>query len=628
MTKQTFSIQGTISVHPRGFGFLEGLYQDQEITAFIAPPELNFFIDADLVSAQVFMQDDQRYVASNLVLLQRQRSVLFGTVVQHRNQLALHVDRSVSNTDWPLLNSSTLSIELGEAIVGEIHGHSVFPVRKVQSSHVALERVLVRHAIRSMLTNAIEHEIQMLCQKSHFVQPSQRRDLRSIPTITIDSESTTDIDDALAALPADESGALRVLISIADVDEQVPEGSAIDHEAQLRGTSVYLVGHVIPMIPHEISSDFASLREDVDRNALTVELRIDAEGSITSVDIYESVIRSTARLSYTQVDRFLQFGDSDSLNPRVIETLRWLRTGSARLSLVRAARGGIELERNEAYITVDSSQHPIAIESRANTEAHRLVERFMVAANEAVAQWLVQRGLPGIFRVHEEPTSEQVLSLAEFARNFGLESGFGARLTPRAMAAFERQFRSIDCAPALHTVIARTLGPAYYSTEPREHFGLAASLYLHFTSPIRRYADLLVHRIVKRYLRGDRSQKSRNIHVDQAIEHLNQVTQRASKAEAEYQRILAAKLFSERIGEVVFGNIVAIRPFGLIVQLRGLGVQGTLPLESIPGGPYSIDSHRHSITGANNYVWSIGMPVRCVVHAIDEALGRIELLMQ
>ncbi|MEO7328605.1 MAG: RNB domain-containing ribonuclease, partial [Minicystis sp.] len=382
-------MRGRVSVHPRGFGFLNIDSPEGEIAAFIVPPELNPFLDGDEVSAEVSpsTQDPTRFTATALALIERTRGELFGSLTVRGKRRFLRVDRLVANTDWPFEEGSAETLEEGAYVVAEIRGTRVAPIRTVrEGADLGLERCVARHGIRSLFAPALVDEA---LAAAGAILSDGRRDLRELPTVTIDAPVTTDIDDALSVLPAGPDGALRVLVSIADVDAFVPEGSPLDQEAKLRGTSVYLAGRVIPMLPESISGDAASLREGVDRAALTVEMRIDPEGLVTAIDLYESVIHSHGRLTYDEVTDFLTTGQPGRLPAGVRTSLRWLRTAAARLSTVRASRGGVELDREEAYVFLDeNTREPTGIEPRADTEAHRLVERLMVAANEAVARWL------------------------------------------------------------------------------------------------------------------------------------------------------------------------------------------------------------------------------------------------
>jgi ribonuclease R len=611
-------VLGRISVNPRGFGFLN---YDGDKTAFIVPPDLNGFLDGDTVRARVSAAENGRFNASDLVLEERTRGELFGSIVYRGRKPFLKVDRLVSNTDWPLADSD-LDLEEGLYLVAALDGAKLVPLRIIETENdLGLERCGVRHGIRSVFPE----EVVQAARAASITVASTRRDLRQLPTVTIDAPSTTDIDDALSALAPEADGALRVLVSIADVDALVPEGSALDLEARRRATSVYMAGRVIPMLPEELSSQAVSLLPDTDRLTLTAELRIDPEGQITAVDVYESVIRSHARLSYEAVSDFLLGLEPEGVPEGVAATVRRLRTAAARLSQVRAARGGVELASEEAYVSFDpTTRQPTGLEPRGETMAHRIVERLMVAANEAIAAWLVDRGLPGMFRVHPEPDAEKVRMLADSARHFGIEAGFGPRLSPRGLAAFEAQYRGTSVALALRTVLGRTLGPAQYTPVAGQHFGLGAPLYLHFTSPIRRYADLMVHRVIKRYLAGDRSQNPEDPILLERAAYLNSTTWKASKAESERMRMLVARIFRERIGEVVEGNVVAIKPFGLVLQMIGTGATGTIASEALPHGPYRVERHGQQLVGARRS-YAVGDYLEARVVSTNEDLGRIDL---
>ncbi len=618
------SLRGRISVHPRGFGFVV-TDSAHSSSAFVAPPDLNAFLDGDIVTATVTSSEGGRFAATNLTLVTRSRAEVFGRVIVRGSRPYLHIDRSVANTDWPLDGASRLSD--GTYVVAEVSGDRLVVSRVLPAdSDVGMERCIARHGLRAVFNPEIEASAEEAAKRS--ISTNNRRDLRHLRHVTIDAASTRDIDDALAAYPADADGALRVLVSIADVDAFVPLRSVLDREARLRGTSVYLAGRVLPMLPESLSANATSLLEAEDRPALTVEMRIDPEGRITSVDIYETLMRSHARLTYEAVDEFLAEGNAHGVPAAVESTLRWLRTAAARLSAVRATRGGVNLAREEARIEVDArTGQPTGIATeRSNTAAHKLVERLMVAANEAVAGWLVARGLPGIYRVHDEPSAERVETLAKVAHNFGFEAGFGARLTPRALSAFEAQFQDGRLAPAIRTVLGQALGPARYTPEPGQHFGLGAPLYLHFTSPIRRYADLVVHRIIKRFLEGHREYDELRAELEVLAADCDRSSVAAGKAEAERYRMLMARLYASKLGDEIFGNIVALKPFGLVVQIAGTGATGSIAIDSLPGGPFRMDMPSQALLGPGQR-FAVGDRVRATVSSVNEDLGRIDLVL-
>lgn len=613
---------GRVSVNPRGFGFVteEGDLSAAR-SAFVAPPLLNPFLADDLVRAEAILGDDGRISATALHLLQRGRTELVGEVVVHRGGQHLRVDREVANTDL-LLDAAGLSLSQGDHALARIEGAGVRALRRLDGpDERALMRVLARYAIPTEHGAAGLAELPAVCAKPHSL--GARRDLREVPTVTIDAASTRDIDDAISVIPPTGDGALRLLVSIADVGAFVREGSALDVDARDRATSVYLAGRVIPMFPEALSAEWLSLLPGVERCCLTAELRIDAEGEVTSVDVYRSLIRSWARLTYDETAAFLDRGEVSPAMEPARDVMPWFRTVSARLRLARTRRGGVEIAREEARVVFDPATGTASsIENVRPTSAHALIERCMVAANEAVAGWLVARGVPGMFRVHDEPAEDRVQLLEDFATNFGIAAGFGGRLSPLALAAFDHQLTGMPAEAAVRAVMLRALGPARYTVTPAGHYGLAAPLYLHFTSPIRRYADVVVHRIVARYLDGDRAWVPNDPAIESLARHINVRARNASRAETDRQRMLAAQYMGGHLGEVFSGRITRVRPFGLVVQLDSTLIDGTIPLDALPEGPYAIDG-REGAAVSETRRWEVGMKVDVRVQSADASSGRV-----
>ena len=578
----------------------------------------------DVVSARLVVQDDGRYMARDLKLVEMGHRAVFGTVTHHGRRTFLKVDRRVSNTDWPIARKDEAGdngFADGTYVVARREADHVVPLRAVTEADSILQRILVRYDIRVDLPAEAQAQLDAL----PALERRERRDLTSLPTLTIDDDSSMDLDDAVSVHPAAPDGGLRLLVHIADVDSLVPEGSPLDVEARSRGTSVYLAGEVVPMLPRVLSEDRLSLLPGVERPTLTVELRIDPEGAVTSVDLYRSLIRSDHRLNYHQAGAFLDGDPASDVPESLHSTLRLLRAVGARLAIARSQRGGIRILREEAYITVDDhSKEPTHIEGRVSNSAHDLIERLMVAANEAVAQWLLKRGMPGMYRVHEQPDGKRVEALEQSAEHLGFAPVLISPLTPLALSAFERQFLGTTHEPVMRTVMTRVLGPARYTVTPSMHFGLAAPLYLHFTSPIRRYADLVVHRIVKAYLAGRRDLQPDDPKLETLAEHLNDRNYRASKAERERQSALAARLFSSRIGDRYAGTIIAVKAFGLVVELQGTGIAGTIAMDDLEGGPFRVDKARQRLEGPKRS-FAIGAELAVEVVGADESLGRIEL---
>ncbi|RMG11898.1 MAG: RNB domain-containing ribonuclease [Planctomycetota bacterium] len=604
-----------MSVHPRGFGFLD----TPSGSSFVPPGELSGFLGGDLVSAEVRTEKDGRTSARSLRLVERSREELFGTVGRRGRKTVLELDPAVSAEPWPL-SKAPRDLAAGAAVLARVRGQRAEWLRTVPPGEAPLLKVLTDHRLRD------EHPPEVLAAaRRRRRPPSQgRRDLRSVFTLTIDGPTTRDLDDALAVLPPQRDGAVRVLVHIADVDALVPAGSPLDREARARGTSVYFPDRVVPMLPFELSEGALSLLEGEDRAALTAELRIDPEGDVTAVDLYPSRVTNHARLTYADVASFLDQGCAEAVPAEAHEPLRWLRTAAARLSATRGARGGVTTFSREEFVLRLEDGEPVALEAQEETCAHRLIERLMVAANEAVARWLFDRGLPALYRSMPEPTPERLRALDEVARHFGFEAGFGARLGPRGMAAFEEQFRTSHVAPALRSVVRRALGRALYSPQPAPHFALAAPLYLHFTSPIRRYADLVVHRIVKAHLRGERRQDPDAPELAELAQHLNDAAARAKKAEFARRDQLVARLYTQRLGERAWGDVIAVHSWGLLVQLRETGAVGSVAMDDLPGGPFRLEEAHETLAGRRRS-YAVGDALEVEVRAADPDAGRIAL---
>ncbi len=600
---------GRLTPNSRGFAFVEP--EGGGLSVFVPPRLFGLFLLDDTVEVETQTDERGRLTATSIRLVHRPRTRLLGRVDDRRS---LATDRSLATRDVRLIGSA----KPGSFVVARLLDDQAEVLRELDPRDVPLEVLLERYGIE----REVSKSVLGAASAARLRADPTRRDLRHLPTITIDAPVSRDLDDALSVYPAEPDGSLRLLVSIADVDALVPEGSVLDQDARRRATSVYLAGLVLNMLPPALSEDALSLVPGKDRPALTVELRIDPEGTVTSVDVWKTLIRSAARLDYDGVTRFLDEGDPRGVPEAVQPTVRWLRTAAARIDQKRRARGGVTLASEEATIHVDEqTREPVSIEARRSTSAHLLVERLMVACNEAVASWLLDRGLPGVFRVHPAPTPERVEKLETFAKNLGFYGGFGGLLTPSSVAAFRGQAEGQAVCAAMDTMIGRTLGTASYTAEVGMHFGLGAPRYLHFTSPIRRYADLAVHRVIKRFLEGTRGGEAP---LGELAAHIDQRSRAAAKAEAERTRMMAARLFKTRLGERFRGTVISVRPFGVVVQLEGAGVAGTIALDELPGGRFELDQANEVVMfGARRL--TIGMSVVVRVRDAREAEGRIDL---
>ncbi len=600
-------LRGTIHVHEKGFGFVTAP-EGSGTSVFVPPPMLNRFLHDDVVDA-VYEEQGSRRTALEVRLVHRPRLTLFGRVTTHQGERFLRVDRAIANTDWPL-DGGTADVNAlreGLTIIADIVDDGAVFRKSVADEEIALVGLLLRHrldlepATAVVAAAAAVEDIAVIVAR----ELPRRRDLRALPLMTIDSASTRDIDDAVYCFEADDDGALRILVAIADVGALVQADSILDDDARHRATSVYLPDRVLPMLPRSLSEDRLSLMPDEDRLCLCAELRIDVDGRVTAVDVQEGVMRSAARLTYDAVRAFLDDGDVAAVPDVIRAPLRRLRAAGARLAVQRAGRGGVAVDRAEASVHFDADGNVGSVSESLGTSAHILIERLMVAANEGVAGFLVDRGLPGLYRVHDAPDLEHTAQLADAAAALGIEAAFSRRrpLSPLGLAAFDAQITGTSVAPSARMLLRRLLGPARYSPEPSGHFGLAAPLYLHFTSPIRRYADLVVHRVLKRFIAGERDFSDLATTLPALAAHIDDASRRADRAESERLRSLVAGSLKERIGARFSGRVVGFKPFGALVQLPG--IIATLA----EGAP------------------ALGSAVDVVIAAVDVELGRVEVVL-
>jgi ribonuclease R len=590
---------GAVHIHEKGFGFV----QDPAGAAFVPPPLLKGFLHDDVVEADVEVVGD-RTTAKALRLLSRPRTELCGVVqVQKGGRRMLRVDRAVANSDRVLDGADDVAD--GATIVAAVDGDRARFLELVVPGAERLTALCVRHRLARDAGADVEEAAARAPSIDAVIAAElpRRRDLRGECLVTIDGPSTKDIDDAVGCYSADDDGALRVLVAIADVAALVDEDGILDSDARRRGTTVYLPDRVFPMLPRALSEDRLSLIQGQDRLCLGCELRIDADGVVTAVDVFEGVMRSQARLDYDAVAAFLDDGDEAAVPDAVKATLRRLRAASARLSVQRAARGGVAIDRGEARLHFDADGRPVGVSEASSTSAHMLIERLMVAANEGVARWCYARGVPTLYRVHGAPDLERTATLADAAGALGIEAGFSRRrpLSPLGLAAFDAQVEGTAIAASARLLLRRLLGPAHYSPEAAPHFGLAAPLYLHFTSPIRRYADLQVHRWLKRWLRGERDVAGADAGLMELAAAIDDAARRATRAEEERLRTLVAVTLVERVGEAVRGRVIGFKPFGALVQLPG--IVATMP------------------TGAV----ALGSAVAVRIVTVDVDLGRVEV---
>lgn len=447
-----------------------------------------------------------------------------------------------------------------------------------------------------------------------------RRDLRALTTVTIDGEHAKDFDDAVSVDPLPDGG-FRLWVHIADVSAYVPWDSPLDQEARRRGTSVYFPDRVVPMFPERLSNGLCSLNPGEDRLTLTCDMTFDADGHRAAYELYPSVIISDERMTYTAVGGILEQGD-EGLSRRYASLLPMFRTMRAlceRLSQRRRERGSIDFDLPEPEILLDILGETTAIVKHPRTIAHRIIEEFMLAANETVAQHLDGLRIPSVYRVHERPDPDKLLNFVQIASGFGHRVALGEPVQPKSLARAVEAVRGRPEEALLNTLLLRSMKQARYAVVNSGHFGLAATHYTHFTSPIRRYPDLVIHRLVRAALAGGGLSTERLETLLPEIALWSSARERLSmEAEREVVDLKKARFMADKVGEEFAGAIGGVTAYGFFVQLSDVFVEGLVRAETIGDDFYVHDEARHALVGRRKRrVFRLGDPVRVTVDRVD-----------
>ena len=432
-----------------------------------------------------------------------------------------------------------------------------------------------------------------------------RADLRDLPLVTIDPEDARDHDDAVLAQPDDDPanpGGHVLWVAIADVAHHVREGSPLDREARKRGNSTYFPDRVVPMLPERLSGDLCSLHAGVPRAVLTVRMRIDAQGNKIDQKFVRGLMRSAASLTYEEVQAAIDGRPSDRAGPLLDDVIRPLYAAYAALKSARERREPLDLDLPERRIVLDEDGRVTSVAFRDRLDAHRLIEEFMVLANVAAAETLEKHRSPLLYRVHEEPPPEKLDALRETAQASGLTLAKGQVLRTSHLNRLLDQAAGTEHAELINLSTLRSMTQAYYAPENFGHFGLALRSYAHFTSPIRRYADLVVHRgLISAHRWGDDGLSPEEIeHLDATGQHISETERRSMAAERDTtDRYLAAYL-SDRVGTEVAGRISGVARFGAFVKLDGTGADGLVPIRSLGNEYFHHDRDAQTLMGADS----------------------------
>ena len=453
-----------------------------------------------------------------------------------------------------------------------------------------------------------------------------RVDLRNVQMVTIDGEDAKDLDDAVSI--SKEGPVYHLGVHIADVSHYVTEGSALDKEALKRGTSVYLVDRVIPMIPHKLSNGICSLNQGEDRLALSCLMDIDEKGNIVGHRICETVINVDRRMSYTSVKKILVDNDTNEIMKykELVPMFHMMEEAAELLRKKRFARGSVDFDFPESKIILDENGHPTDIKPYDRNVATKIIEDFMLAANETVAEDYFWQDMPFLYRTHENPDPEKMRKLATFINNFGYTLRLTDDLRPKEIQKLLSEIEGSDAENLISRLTLRSMKKAKYTTECVGHFGLAAKYYCHFTSPIRRYPDLQIHRIIKENLHGGLSPK-RAAHYDAILPDVavqtSAMERRAADAERDTDKLKMAEYMEQFVGETFDGVVSGVTAWGVYVELPNT-IEGMVSINNMKGF-YTFDEEHYEMVGElGNRSYKLGQKVKVVVIGTDKILRTID----
>ena len=600
-------IRGRVEGHPDGYGFL--IRDDKGADIFLSPKEMRTLMHGDRAIVRISGQDRKGRPEGTLVeILERANSRVVGRVLEeHGVQIVVPENRRITH-DIVLAPSQT-KVKAGQVVTVELieqpgkHAQAIGKVVEILGNYadpgMEIEIALRKYDLPFEFPPEVLAQTQKLPDSvlSSDWTPG-REDIRHLPLVTIDGETARDFDDAVYCEPRGKG--YRLVVAIADVSAYVPPGSPLDQSAYDRGNSVYFPRRVIPMLPEKLSNGLCSLNPHVERLCMVCDMVVSAQGEISQYRFYPAVMYSHARLTYTQVAAALYEPKTSAgkaartLIGELLKPLKHLEKLFRILLKARAQRGAIDFESTETRMIFDDQGKIERIVPETRNDAHRIIEECMLAANVCTADFLMQNNQPALYRVHEGPTPERLAKLRAFLSAFGLELTGGDDPQASDYAALLNTIKARPDAALFQTVMLRSLQQAVYSPENAGHFGLSYPAYTHFTSPIRRYPDLLVHRAIKavlakvQYRPGDWAALG---------EHCSMTERRADEATRDVIAWLKCYYMQDKVGEIYTGRIAAVVPFGVFVLLEEVFIEGLIHISDLGTDYFRYDDVHHQLLG-------------------------------
>lgn len=632
-------IVGVIEGHPKGYGFLIPDDKDKK-DLFISHTDLSGAMNGDRVIAKITESFTYDKSAEGKVIrvLERANNTIVGTLSKSQNFGFVIPDNKKIGCDVFVSKSDFNGADDNQKVVVKItqwpserrkaEGVIVEIIGNEEDVETHIEAVLIKHKVRKYFPEDVIAQARGIEVEIPEGEIKRRKDLRHLPIITIDGEDAKDLDDAVYVEKLDDNQ-YKLGVHIADVTHYVRENSKIDKEALKRATSIYLADRVIPMLPKELSNGVCSLNPHEDKLCLSCEMIIDLKGKVVDYSIYESIIKSKYRMNYTDVSNILENDDVELKKKYedIIDMLKNMEELSKILRHKREQRGCIDFDFDETKLIVDDNRKIIDVIKYERRISNRIIEEFMLAANETIAENYFWLSIPFVYRIHEEPDEEKIAEFSKFIYNFGYTLKGSQEVHPRELQQLLLKIKGKKEETVINTMMLRSLRKAIYSNECLPHFGLAANYYCHFTSPIRRYPDLQIHRIIKAQINNKLSIDNNyklNDRCAVVAEQSSKQERVADEVQRDTDKIRIAEFMSTKIGEEYEGIISGVTSFGFFVELDNT-VEGLVHISNLLYDYYIYDNEHKVLTGEHTGItYKIGDVVKVRLEKVSIANAEID----
>lgn len=626
-------VTGILSKHKKGFGFVIP-ETDQGGDVFISPNSINDAMNGDAVVVRLLPPGETSRTREGVIqqVLTRAATEIVGTFEKSKRFGFVVPDDRRFNDDIFVMKKDFNGAQTGDKVVVKItkypeNGNSAEgKVQEIISRSGEaggdIKALIRQYNLTKEFPEKVEAEAKKIPLKIAEEEIKNRVDLREKNIITMDGADAKDLDDAVSVEKL-SNGNYLLGVHIADVSQYVTDSSQLDKEALKRGNSVYLIDQVIPMLPKILSNGICSLNPKVDRLTLSVTMEIDNNGKVVNHEIYESIIHSKARMVYGEVSDMLENKSAELIEKYrdIYQDVLLMDELAKILRKARDVRGSLDFDFDEAYINLNEQGIPISVETAERRVANRIIEEFMLVANETIAEHFYWMETPFVYRVHEAPSLEKIEEFKRFIVSFGLNlKGNPEKIHPKALNEI---IKSVEGKPEEHvvnTVMLRSMKKAFYGTECAGHFGLGVKYYCHFTSPIRRYPDLMIHRIIKESLHGKLDIKRAKVlkrRTDRAAEISSGTERQAQELEREVEKLKKAEYMTYHVGETYDGIINGVASFGFFVEIENT-IEGMVRVDYLNDDYYDYEATKYRLIGRRtNKIYALGDKVTIKVHSVE-----------